>query len=289
MSAYRLVTHDRSGREHPHSYTTEDSLTPGSVVLLLDRYWLVGTVDDDLAQAWPARYRLTLRHPDGHEETGVLRRFRADAPAVGHQLTTFEDGAPIAWQVIEQRLARDDNGDLYLESFAERDYTELESLPDHQLEHALEQDREDTGAASTALAQAASEGRAVELVALEAGAVPDWVEAICFIDSLVLDEVGDELIEQCGIDTGHVLHKHWLDRVKRRLNDDLDSFRADIEGPHKEIEEWDFHGSRIFAAIGDFDDDSNPSSGYGWTCRLVDASVLAAAGFYRARKPLLPL
>jgi hypothetical protein len=39
----------------------------------------------------------------------------------------------------------------------------------------------------------------------------------------------------------------------------------------------------------DFDDDSNPSSGYGWMCRLVDAGVLQAAGFYRARKPLLPL
>jgi hypothetical protein len=30
-------------------------------------------------------------------------------------------------------------------------------------------------------------------------------------------------------------------------------------------------------------------SGYGWMCRLVDAGVLQVAGFYRARKPLLPL
>jgi hypothetical protein len=77
--------------------------------------------------------------------------------------------------------------------------------------------------------------------------------------------------------------------VKRRLRDDLDSFRTDTEGLHDEIEEWDFRGSRIFAAIGSFDDDSNPSNGYGWMCRLVDAGVLQAAGFYRARKPLLPL
>ena len=41
--------------------------------------------------------------------------------------------------------------------------------------------------------------------------------------------------------------------------------------------------------VGSFDDDSNPSNGYGWMCRLVDAGVLQAAGFYRARKPLLPL
>jgi hypothetical protein len=52
---------------------------------------------------------------------------------------------------------------------------------------------------------------------------------------------------------------------------------------------WDFHGGRIFAALGNFDDDSNPLSGYGWLCRLVDASVLQAGGFYRVRKPLLPL
>jgi hypothetical protein len=50
---------------------------------------------------------------------------------VGHQLTTLEDGAPISWTVIEQRLARDDVGEPFLESTAERDYTETESLPDH--------------------------------------------------------------------------------------------------------------------------------------------------------------
>jgi hypothetical protein len=36
----------------------------------------------------------------------------------------------------------------------------------------------------------------------------------------------------------------------------------DIEGPHDQVEEWDFHDSRIFAAVD---------------------------GFYRDRKPLLPL
>ncbi|MGH2935822.1 MAG: hypothetical protein ACRDL2_15100 [Gaiellaceae bacterium] len=30
----------------------------------------------------------------------------------------------------------------FLESFAERDYSEAESLPDHQLEHPLEQERD---------------------------------------------------------------------------------------------------------------------------------------------------
>jgi hypothetical protein len=80
-----------------------------------------------------------------------------------------------------------------------------------------------------------------------------------------------------------------LETVKRRLRDDLDSFRSDIEGAHEKIEEWDFRGGKNFAAVGSFDDDSNPSSGYGWICRLVDAGVLQAAAFQRVRKPFLLL
>jgi len=76
----------------------------------------------------------------------------------------------------------------------------------------------------------------------------------------------------------------WLETVKERLREDLDSFRADIEGDHDEIEEWDFRGGRIFAAVGSVDDESNPLSGYGWTCRLVDAEALGAAGFQRVHK-----
>jgi hypothetical protein len=41
--------------------------------------------------------------------------------------------------------------------------------------------------------------------------------------------------------------------------------------------------------IGRLDDDSNPRSGFGWMCRLVDAGVLQAAAFRRVRKPLLLL
>ena len=81
----------------------------------------------------------------------------------------------------------------------------------------------------------------------------------------------------------------WLDTVRQRLRIDLDSFRADIDDRHQEIEEWDFRGRRSFAAIGCFDDDSNPRSGFGWMCRLVDAGVLQAAAFRRFRKPLLLL
>jgi hypothetical protein len=285
--SYEIVTHDRSGREHIRPYQSEDALAPGSVVLLRGRYWLVERVERSRGHAQPARYRLTLRHPDGHQEPGAFRRFRADAPTVGHQLTTLDDGAPISWTVIEQRLARDDAGEPFLESIAERDYTETESLPDHQLEHALEQERDDTSAADTVLARATAPGLAIELVGLEGGQAPDWDEATRYLGSLILEELEDDLLEQCGVDPRRDPQRTWLDKAKRRLRDDLDSFRADIERDHDQTEEWNFRGGRIFAALGSFDDDANPASGYGWMCRLVDAGVLQAAGFYRVRKPLL--
>jgi hypothetical protein len=285
--SYDIVTRDRSGREHMRPYHSEDALTPGSVVLMGGRYWLLDRVERSLGHAQPARYRLTLRHPDGRQELGAFRRFRADAPTVGHQLTTLEDGVPISWTVFEHRLARDDAGEPFLESIAERDYGEIESLPDHQLEHALDRGRDDSSPAARTLARATADGLAIELVGLEGGRAPNWGEAIRYLSSLVLEELEDDLLEQCGVDTARDPQSTWLDKAKRRLRDDLESFRADIAGDHDTIEEWDFLGGRIFAAFGSFDDDANPDTGYGWMCRLVDAGVLQSAGFYRVRKPLL--
>jgi len=285
--SYDIVTRDRNGREHIRPYDSENPLAPGSVVLMSGRYWLVHRVERSLVHAQPARYRLTLRHPDGHQEPGAFRRFRPDAPTVGHQLATLEDGAPISWTVIEQRLARDDTGEPFLESIAERDYGESESLPDHQLEHALEQDRDDTSAPANALARAIAHGAAIALVGLEGSQAASWDEASQYLESLILEELEDDLLEQCGVVPSRDPQRTWLDKAKRRLRDDLDSFRADIGRDHDRIEEWDFLGGKIFAAVGSFDDDANPDSGYGWMCRLVDAGILQAAGFYRVRKPLL--
>jgi hypothetical protein len=287
--SYEIVTHDRTGRERVHPYTGEDALAPGSVVLIGGRYWLVERIEQARVQTQPARYRLRLRHPDGRQEAGAFRRFRADAPAPGHQLTTLADGAPISWVVVEHRLAYDVAGEPFLESIAERDYSEAESLPDHQLEHALDQERDDTNPTAAALMRAELVGLAIEVVGLEAGQTADWNGARNFLDSLILEEIEDDLLEQCGVDARHDPQQTWLDTIKQRLRDDLDSFRAGVEDRHGEIEEWVFHGGRTFAAVGRFDDDSNPFSGYGWTCRLVDAGVLQAGGFKRVRKPLLLL
>jgi hypothetical protein len=236
-------------------------------------------------RARPARYRLTLRHPDAREEAGAFRRHRTDAPTLGHQLTTLERGTPVSWAVAEQHLVHDEAGEPFLELIAERDYAESESLPDHQLEHALE--RDDDGDAAATLARAEAAGFVAELVSLEPGEAPDWDEAARYLEALILEEINDHLLEIAGVDTRNAQQETWLDTVKQRLRDDLAAFRNDIEGDHDEIEEWDFRGGRVFSAIGRLDDEANPLSGYGWLSRLVDASVVGARAL-PARQPGRP-
>jgi hypothetical protein len=192
----------------------------------------------------------------------------------------------VSWQVVEEGLSHDDQGEPYLDLVAERDYAELEELPDHELEHALarRQWEELPEAAAAVFSRAEQEGLSIELVALEAGEEPDWEAAERFLDALIIEEIEDDLLELCGVDPDHDLREVWLDKVKERLREDLQRFRADVDGDHDEIEEWDFQGGRIFAAVGSFADEADPDSGYGWMVRLVDAEVLGAAGFERVRK-----
>jgi hypothetical protein len=284
-TSYEVVTATRAGRERVHPYSSDTELRPGSVLVLSGRYWLVAEVEGNRAIAAPARYRLVLRHPEGREEAGAFRRFRPGAPKVGHVFATAEDGQPIAWAVTDERLARDEHGEPYIELVAERDYEEVEELPDHELEHSLAaQEEVFPAAAQEALAQAEDAGLAVELVSLEPGEEPDWAAASRFIDALVLEEIEDDLLELCGVHPNAARRDTWLTTVKERLRSDLDRFRADIEGAHDQIEEWDFLGGRVFAAVGTVEDESNPDSAHGWMCRLVDAEALGAAGFARVRK-----
>jgi hypothetical protein len=286
--AYQVVTRTRRGTERLHAYAPDDALRPGDVLFLGGRYWLIQEVGDGRALAEPARYRLVLRYPDGRREPGGFRRFRPDAPQVGHAFTTLENGQPIGWSVVDQRLERDEQGKPYLELIAERDYTEAEELPDHELEHALSPSADTLPESGQALlARAEEAGLAVELVALDPGEEPDWEAARRFIDSLVLEEVEGDLIELCGVDPSRDAREKWLPTVQERLRDDLFRFRADIEGDRDQIEEWDFLGGRVFASVGSGDDESDPDKGHGWMCRLVDAEALGAAGFERVRKAQL--
>jgi hypothetical protein len=291
---YEVVAHTRAGSERIHRYSSEGPLQPGQVVRLEGRYWLIERVQRDAepprALARPARYRIRLRHPDGREELGALRRYRPDAPRLGHSFTTIEDRQPVSWEIAAEGLARDEQGEPYIDLLAERDYAELEQLPDHELEHALASRAQRLPTEATELlARAGSAELSVELVALEPGELPDWDAAREYVDALTLVEIEDDLLELCGVDPGRDPRETWLDTVRDRLFADLESFRADIEGDHDEIEVWEFVDGRVFAAVGDFDGEAEPDSGYGWLSRLVDAGALAAAGFRRVRKPELQL
>ena len=283
-STYEVVTVNHAGREHRRSYTTENELAPGSVIRLDGRDWLAEAVEDGRVVAKPARYRLTLRHPDGHEEVGAMRRYRPDAPRVGHMFATGQ----VSWQVVDERLESDGEGP-YLQLVAERDFGEVEGLPNHELEHAEARRDELPEPAQATFARAEDAGLEVELVALEPGEAPDWPEAEAYIDALILEEIEDDLLEQCGVDPDNDPRESWLDTVKNRLRADLEAFRTDVEGEHDEIEEWEFRDGRIFASVGSYEDESNPDSGHGWLCRLADVGALSAAGFQRVRRAqLLP-
>jgi len=289
---YRVAIFTRAGKERVHEYASADRLAPGDVVRLEGRYWLIAEIEAAEAAspagavARPARYRLLLRHPDGREEMGVFRRLRQDTPMLGHAFTTLEDGETVSWDVVDSRVAREDDGEPYLELVAERDYGEVEALPDHQLEHARARE-EDEGLpqeAARTFSRAEQAGLSVELVALEPGEEPDWEEARRFIEALVIEEVEDDLVELCGVDPDADPRDTWLGIVQQRLLSDLAEFREDIEGEHAQIEEWSFRDGRIFASVGSEEDEADPLSGHGWLCRLGDAEALGAAGFERVRK-----
>lgn len=275
-----------AGKERRRRYASREPLRPGRVLRLEGRDWLVERVDAEATPARvvakPARYRIQLRHPDGREELGAFRRYRSDRPRPGRGLTTLEEGQPVAWEVTDERLAHDAQDEPYLELTAERSYDELDELPNHELEHAVHMRDREPHVASLSRTQAG--GLALELAALEPGQLPDWDEARRYVDDLILEEIEDDLVELCGVDPDGDPREDWLATVQARLQADLERFRADLEGDHEQIEEWDFRDGRVFAAAGSFDDEANPVAGYGWLCRFVDASALAAAGFRRVRK-----
>jgi len=295
---YEVVTRLASGKERVHQYASADPLRAGQVLRLGGRFWLVESVEEPQGEtelphalAKPARYRIRLRHPDDREELGALRRIRPGSPRLGHAFTTLEDGQPISWQVADEQLARDEGGEPFLDLLAERDYAEADGeLPDHELEHALAVPGEEgLSPAAAALSQAAAQGLDVELVALDPGEEPDWSESLRYIDSLIFEQIEDDLFEQCGVDVNSDRRETWLETVKERLRSDLEAFRRDVEGQHDQIEEWDFRGGRIFVTVGSYEDEFDPNSGHGWMCRLADSGALGIAGFARVRKPELEL
>jgi hypothetical protein len=289
MVTYELRTIARAGRQRVATYASDEELQAGDVVRFKGRDWLLERIEEGeppRAVGKPARYRLRLVHPDGREEVGAFRRYRPDGPRFGHAFTTLEDGRPISWEVTDEQLSFDERGEPYLDLAAQRDYAEEEGdLPDHDLEHVLAWQEAGFPEGAVALLREAEErGLAVELVSLEAGEAPDWDAAERYIDALIFEEIEDDLFELCGVDVDNDPRETWLATVKERLHEDRQSFRADIEGEHEEIEEWEYRDGRIFASIGTEADEADPLKGHGWMCRLIDGGALGAAGFERVRK-----
>ena len=119
--AYDIVVVNRAGLRRTIAHTSEELLEQGEVIRLDGRFWIVAEVgsgaitqqvegpDDhhhvaEHAVAKPARYRIRMRHPVGQEEVGVFRRFRTDAPRLGHAFATFEDGSPESWEIVEEHV-----------------------------------------------------------------------------------------------------------------------------------------------------------------------------------------
>ena len=247
----------------------------------------------------PARvvFRVRSRSPRVIDSgSGIWTKARSWAPSGGSgrgrrgsgtPFTTIESGQPISWLVTDEQLARDDDGEPFLDLVADRDYAEAEEdVPDHELEHALERQLDEglPPTAAAAIARAAEQGLNLELVALDPGEEPDWPESERYIDALIFEGIEDDLFEQCGVDVDHDPRETWLATVKERLRADLEAFRNDIEGDHDEIEEWDFRGGRIFASVGSYVDEFDPNSAHGWMCRLADSGALGVAGFERVPK-----
>lgn len=278
-----------SGHEHRHELLRAEPLRPGDLVAFRDERWLVERIEEaDAGDALraivvPARFRVVLRHPDGREEAGAVRPYHDGGLAVGDSLATEVDGEALSWQVVEQRLVPVEDGTAYLELVAERDYAEAEAPP--ELEGARPLGLEDVPAPPVRLRRAASSaGPMSEIVALDAGEEPDWVGAESFVDALVIEEVSDELLENCGVDPARAPRERWLDTVKHRLGEDLARFRRDVELDHDQIEIWETGTRTFFASTGAWGDEADPDKGHGWLSRLVDSGALAGGGFERVRE-----
>ena len=95
---YLVVTRRRTGKERVHE-CVRGAARAGDVLRLDGRYWLVASIEAGQdaparAVAVPARYRLRLRHPDGREELGGLRRFRPTLPGSAIASRLSKTGSP---------------------------------------------------------------------------------------------------------------------------------------------------------------------------------------------------
>ena len=200
MSTYDVVVVHRTGKEHVHRYTTEEPLEPGDVVRLEGRHWLSSASRATARRRSPRAIgcgfaiRTAARTSGRSAASDPTRRgsatrsppSRTGARSAGRSSTAAgprreRRAVPRPRRGARLRRRRSD---------AARPRARAHARP-------RSEDELPEGAEAT-LARAADEGLSVELVALEPGEEPDWEAAERFIDALVLEEIEDDLIEQCG-------------------------------------------------------------------------------------------
>ncbi len=201
---YELVHTSRTGTERVHPFATDEPLEPGSFVRYEGRYWLIERLDGSRAIAKPGRYRLELRHPRrprrGRRLPPLPARRAGDRPHVHHcrGRTAGElGGARTGGSLTTSRTSRTSSSSR---TATTRSSTRTSPTTSSSTRSPAARSSELPASVEEAFARAEREGLSAELVALDPGEEPDWTEAASSIDALILEEIEDDLIEQCGVD-----------------------------------------------------------------------------------------
>ena len=121
----------------------------------------------------------TLARPSGRPPRGgrVPSLRPGFAPARSRLHDRRSTAQPISWAVVDERFARDDDGEPSSSSWRSATSPRTRGIvPDHELEHTLARRAEEElpEEATSLLDRADRLGQSVELVALEPGEAPDW-------------------------------------------------------------------------------------------------------------------
>ena len=183
---YEVVTSISREKERVRRYSSDDPLAPGErapdgwPLLARSRASKGREARPGLPRvlAKPARYRLRLRHPDGHEELGAMRRLRSGSPDgwVTHSRRSRKDSRS-AGRWSTSSLSATSAASRFSTYVAERDYAEAEGSSPTMSSSTRSTVRRRGGCRRTPTRRSQRlprEGLDVELVALDPGEEPDW-------------------------------------------------------------------------------------------------------------------
>ena len=211
------------------------------------RDWLVDAVEEgDTARvvAKPARYRLRLRHPDGREELGAFRRMRAGQPAT-RPLVHDARGRG------SRQLGASSRRRSPTTSRTSRSSTSSPSATTARPRATCPTTSSSTRSPASADGSGRRQGvdrRGDALRACRSSSPRSsrtrrrTGRRLAATSRPSVSTRSRTTCSSCAASTrGDDSEGTWLETVQARLRDDLESFSADVEGDHDEIEEWDFH------------------------------------------------